>query len=260
MKICAKCRAEKTLDCFTKDKNQKDGLMRWCRPCRAEYKKASYERHREKNLLKQKKYREENREKVSGGKKLSRLKKLDEYKAAAKARYFANREEILAKEKTKRLENYEEALAKEAEVRARHAEKRSAYQRDYYRRNKASVLAYSAKYQRERCKADPIYALGKLVRRRIAFALQKSGYQKESPTHEMLGCTFEYLKAHLERQFLKGMSWENRGPDGWHIDHIVPLSSAKTKDDMLALCHFTNLRPLWAEDNLSKGDKIEHLI
>ena len=64
--------------------------------------------------------------------------------------------------------------------------------------------------------------------------------------------------AHIERQFLRGMNWENR--DKWHIDHIVPLATAKSEAEVLALNHFTNLRPIWSRDNLSKGAKQTHLL
>lgn len=74
----------------------------------------------------------------------------------------------------------------------------------------------------------------------------------------MLGCTWREFKIHVERQFLKGMSWDNRNL--WHIDHITALATAKTEAEVIALSHFTNLRPIWGSDNLSKGDKILFLI
>lgn len=70
----------------------------------------------------------------------------------------------------------------------------------------------------------------------------------------LLGCSVEFLKQHLEKQFKNGMSWENHGK--WHIDHIIPLASAKTQEKIEYLCHYTNLQPLWAKDNQSKGAKI----
>ena len=73
---------------------------------------------------------------------------------------------------------------------------------------------------------------------------------------DVLGCSPEYLKEHLEKQFSQGMSWDNYGFYGWHIDHKIPLSSAKTEEEVYQLCHYTNLQPLWAKDNLSKGGKI----
>ena len=64
------------------------------------------------------------------------------------------------------------------------------------------------------------------------------------------------LKIYLESKFVEGMSWNNYGLYGWHIDHIIPLSSANTEDEIYKLCHYTNLQPLWSEDNLKKGCKI----
>jgi hypothetical protein len=72
----------------------------------------------------------------------------------------------------------------------------------------------------------------------------------------LVGCRLEVLIEHLESKFLYGMSWENYGKDGWHIDHKIPLSSAKTDREIYELCHYTNLQPLWAKDNLKKSNKI----
>jgi hypothetical protein len=71
----------------------------------------------------------------------------------------------------------------------------------------------------------------------------------------MLGIEWEMAKQHIERQFTKGMNWDNQGK--WHIDHIIPLASANTEEELIKLCHYTNLQPLWAEDNLTKSDKID---
>jgi hypothetical protein len=57
-----------------------------------------------------------------------------------------------------------------------------------------------------------------------------------------------------EEKFTEGMSWDNKNE--WHIDHIIPLSSAQTEEELYKLCHYTNLQPLWAEDNLRKSNKI----
>jgi hypothetical protein len=70
----------------------------------------------------------------------------------------------------------------------------------------------------------------------------------------MLGCSWEQLRDHIENQFVSGMTWEDKHL--WHIDHIVPLSSAKTVEELEKLCHYTNLQPLWASDNMSKGAKL----
>ncbi len=80
----------------------------------------------------------------------------------------------------------------------------------------------------------------------------KNQLEKES----IIGGSVEFVKKHIERQFKKGMSWENYHITTWHIDHIIPLSSAKNEEELLKLFHYTNLRPLWAKENISKSDKI----
>ena len=73
-----------------------------------------------------------------------------------------------------------------------------------------------------------------------------------------LGCTIPELKQYLESKFQEGMTWENWGVHGWHIDHIIPLSSfdLADRDQLLTAFHYTNLQPLWAQANWSKGDRI----
>lgn len=94
------------------------------------------------------------------------------------------------------------------------------------------------------------------LRSRLNKAL-KGGYKIGSAIGD-LGCTIEELKAHLESQFQEGMTWDNWSKDGWHIDHIKPLASFDLADeeDLKKACHYTNLQPLWAKDNLSKGNKV----
>ena len=77
---------------------------------------------------------------------------------------------------------------------------------------------------------------------------------KKNKTFEIVGCEPNELKMYLEKQFVVGMSWENRNE--WHIDHIIPLSSAKTEDELYKLCHYTNLQPLWVVENIQKSNKI----
>jgi len=72
-------------------------------------------------------------------------------------------------------------------------------------------------------------------------------------TLELVGLSSQELKNYLESKFVDGMCWDNYGLYGWHIDHVIPLSSAKNDDRLKELCHYTNLQPLWAFDNLSKG-------
>ena len=71
----------------------------------------------------------------------------------------------------------------------------------------------------------------------------------------MVGCTPEFLKEYLEKQFKPGMTWQNYTRKGWHIDHRTPLDSAKTPEDIEKLMHYTNLQPMWWRENIIKSNK-----
>ena len=103
-------------------------------------------------------------------------------------------------------------------------------------------------------KTDPVYRFKVKIRKRIRSILKDRGYTKKSKTHEILGISYEEFNLHMERQFVKGMTWDNYCE--WHIDHIIPLATAICEDDVIRLNHYTNLQPLWAEDNIRKGSKI----
>lgn len=116
----------------------------------------------------------------------------------------------------------------------------------------------SVNYHRNKRQNDVLFALKFKMRSIINKSFYRDGYNKRSKNNEILGCSWLEFKKHLEKQFVSGMTWDNRSE--WHIDHIVPLASAVTEDDVIRLNHFTNLRPLWAKDNLAKGGKVETLL
>jgi hypothetical protein len=136
--------------------------------------------------------------------------------------------------------------------------------RRWYKNNREWALQYRKQYaaankdkrnknQKRRIKSDPLYKFRLSVSVAIAKSISRSGFKKNTRTAQILGCSFEEFKAHIESQFLEGMSWENRSE--WHLDHIMPVSMAKTYDEVVRLNHYKNFRPLWAKDNLSKSDK-----
>ena len=124
----------------------------------------------------------------------------------------------------------------------------------YYINNKDKELFRNNLYTQNRKKIDSIYKLSCISRSRLCEFLKIIKITKNNKTFEYVGCTPQFLKKYLENKFTYGMSWDNHGE--WHIDHIVPLSSAKNENDVYKLFHYTNLQPLWAEDNLRKTNKI----
>ena len=131
------------------------------------------------------------------------------------------------------------------------------HSKEYFKQYKQENKDRINKYQKERKKTDVLFRLSTNLRSRTWSAFKNKGYSKNTKTQEMLGVEWEVAKLHIERQFTKGMNWSNYGE--WHIDHIIPLASANTEQEIINLCHYTNLQPLWAEENFSKGCKTEEI-
>ena len=138
--------------------------------------------------------------------------------------------------------------------------------KSYYLANKVSIGVYNklrsqtnkiaaAAYKKVHRNEDPLYKMSTNLRSRLWVALKAKPWQKNNHFADYIGCSLEGLKDHLEKQFTIGMDWDSYGERGWHVDHIIPLASATTIEEMYKLCHYTNLQPLWWDANLSKGDR-----
>jgi hypothetical protein len=219
-KICSKCKEEKLYIYFGKDKRRKDGYRLHCNDCRK---------------LESKIYRDKHPEK--------RKKTI--------SKYYSNNKEII-KEKHLNYKSLNHEKIKEIKNNSYHKNKDKHKERiKQYRQTKKKERA---KYQKMLLETNIIYKISQLCRSRILKLINKT--TKNEKSFNIIGCSPEFLKEYLEKQFKDGMSWDNYGFYGWHIDHIIPLSSAKTEEEVYKLCHYTNLQPLWAEDNLKKGSKI----
>jgi hypothetical protein len=124
------------------------------------------------------------------------------------------------------------------------------YYREYYKNNKEKLN----QYRKDRRLEDVNYRLSCHLRGRLYHALKAKNLRKNNRAHELVGCTLEELKLHLESQWLPGMSWVNNTIDGWHIDHIKPVDSFDLSDlnQQKECFHYSNLRPLWSNENLSR--------
>jgi HNH endonuclease. len=113
------------------------------------------------------------------------------------------------------------------------------------------------KRQKERLSFDLNFKLAANLRSGLWRVIRNK--QKAGSAVDDLGCSLDFLRAYLEAHFNPGMTWENwgKGPGKWNIDHIVPLAwfDLTNREQLLSACHYTNLQPLWSEENLSKGDK-----
>ena len=174
-----------------------------------------------------------------------------------------------ARERTYYQKNIDKRRERVRTYAREHAAERKAYQREYYYKNhekcKKSGCDYGAKNRArlsrqttERRRSDNNFRLRSVLRTRLWHAL-KGSYKSGSAVGD-LGCTIEEFKTHTESKWEPGMTWENHGPAvpgkrHWQLDHVIPLScfDLTNREELLRACHYTNIQPLWWQDNLSKG-------
>lgn len=179
----------------------------------------------------------------------------EELKQQSRKRYYTNHEEKLKRIRESRASNPE--YKRKALEWARRNRKKINEQQNARRRARADELN---RKRRERYRNDPNYKADKICRDMLRRVLLATRSDKECSTFEYLGYSQEQFKSHIEKQFKKGMDWKNHGD--WHIDHIVPISQMieqgiTSPSDINCL---TNLKPVWAKENLSKGDRRIYLI
>ena len=161
--------------------------------------------------------------------------------------------------KETRKKNYWKNVDKMREEKRRYVERskplKIAYDVEYRKRNKEHIKQLKKNWQLK-MKNDPIFKIKVNLRRRVHHALM--GRNKSDNTFNLIGCSPEEFKSHIESLWLEGMSWDNYGTSGWHIDHIKECHTFDLSDpEQQRECfHYSNQRPLWAKDNLSRPKKL----
>lgn len=168
--------------------------------------------------------------------------------------YYAKNSEAL-KEKSRKWfkDNKERGVAARKAHYLNNPDQYKTRRKAQYWKNREENIKYSSNYVISRQKVDPHYRFALRCRKRIWGAFFESGYSKKTKTFELIGIEQKELIKYIESIFSEGMSWDNYGE--WHIDHVIPFAAAKSQKELEALCHYTNLQPLWAKDNLSKSAK-----
>ena len=181
--------------------------------------------NKEKTAIYDKKYRENNKEKIKKRIKLWREKNKERIAEQRRGYYQKNKQHILQ------------------------------WCKQYREENKEKINITKKIYRKKRYSDDINYQMKDKLRSRIRLVL-KNKIKKTGSTIDLLGCNLEYFRKYFEQKFTKGMSWDVI--DKIHIDHIKPCASFDlSKPSEQKKCfHYTNLQPLWAKDNLSKGAKI----
>jgi hypothetical protein len=176
--------------------------------------------------------------------------------------YKKNKKHISSNSKKWKINNKDKCKLYDLKWKINNREKIKKGKRIRYSKNKNVILEQNIKSLNKKLKEDENYKirhnLKKNLSRRIRNALTRSKTNKFYKTFDLLGCNISEAKEHLEKQFKEGMIWENHGTHGWHIDHIIPCASFDlTYPEQQKKCfHYTNLQPLWAKENMSKGSNI----
>jgi hypothetical protein len=238
LKKCTGCLNVLPVDKFNK-KNTKTGTLKSkCKECTCKYSKI----WRDNNKDKVRKIRQRYEKKLS-----EERKRIKEIKIKEKETIKLQKLELKKIRDEKRLENerlkYEKKLRKQEYINS-----------DEYRNKIESRKKEIGRLKYKKRMENPLYRFRKKISTNIRNSIVRQGYSKESSACQILGDEWEVVYEYFSNLFLEGMSWENHGE--WHIDHIIPISTAKSEEEIIRLSHYTNLQPLWAEDNLLKSNKL----
>ena len=230
MKKCSKCGEEKPLNEFHNNKASKDGKVYQCKTCIIERSKKHYMENREQKLEYQKEYSDKNKE---------------EMKIKDKKRHKIYNEK-----------NKEKIKINNKEYKNNNKEKISKQNKKYREDNKEFIKNSKKIYKQKQFENNPTYKLKHNISNLIRYAFKDKNFSKKSKTTDILGCTKEFFKEYIESKFEPWMNWDNYGKFkncelnyGWDIDHIEPISNAKTEEDIIRLNHYTNLQPLCSYTN-----------
>ena len=186
----------------------------------------------------------------------------EQAKKASAEWYLDNKERKSLYNKEWYLDNKERRSLYSKEWYLNNKERKSLYGKEYYLDNIENKKEYRKNNQERmrilennRYKTDINFRLKKILRGRIRKALK--GKDKSITTLELIGCTINELKKHLESKFKSWMNWENQGRGGWDIDHIIAMSKFDLSCPVQqhACCHYSNLQPLGHIANIKKGNK-----
>jgi hypothetical protein len=219
-KVCNKCNIEKDVTEFYSGRRK-------CKLCYGEYSKE----YNQKNKEKRKKYLKENKEKIRKKEKEYRQKNKERLKKWNKEYYQKNKESI---------------IKRSTEYREENKEKRKKYREE----NKKKINEQKREYYRKRKKYDTIFKIKERIKDIIRKSIKNNGYTKNSRSFEILGCSYEDFKEHIESHWEDWMYWDNYGiyngkeKCGWDLDHIIPVGSAECEEDIYKLNHHSNIQPL----------------
>ena len=225
-KICAICKETKEIIEFRRDKTRKDGFHPYCKTCQLQYRRKD-----PTNLIRLEGERRRHIIYSQGQGKITRLDYSRREDRKLKSKEYAQSEAGRCSQKKGYLKLVNEGKLK-----------------DYHHNKYYNDIAFKIRHN---------------LSGRVRSAIKRNNHHKNNSVFELLGCSIDFLKQHLESQFQEGMTWENYGMHGWHIDHIIPCSyfDLKIKENQFICFHYLNLQPLWRNENCYiKADNVPENI
>lgn len=279
--MCKKCGEEKFISEFNKHSRYKSGYRSSCRICDSIFKKEWKKNNPDKVREERKRWKKNNPEKVKEDRIKYRQKIKDLQQSVPK------NGGVVRDVKVKRIQPLEEKIKygcvcigcnirkpigefyRVADTRCKECEKvrmkeyrtnfpdKRKGTKDKWRKNNPTLIKeYKREHIKRRMKRDPVFRAICTMRTRLSSYAKKKNIKKNDGFMKVIGITPEGFRDHIASMFQEGMSWDNYGLFTWHLDHIIPISNATTVEELERLSHYTNIQPLWREDNLDKSNKI----
>lgn len=201
-----------------------------------EWRKEYYERNKDLITARHKAYREDHKNDIAARARSKREQDIDAYRRSRREYYAKNKKHINAKAKI---------------YREKYKEKRREYGKRYREENKNKINQKKV----ERLHSDPVFKLKEQSRNMLRCSFMTRKHHKNSHFFDIVGCSADELTSKLKKTWFDRYGYEWNG-EPCHIDHIIPLATADTYEEVAKLCHYTNLQLLAPEDNLSKSDKL----
>ena len=251
-KICTKCGVEKSINEFYfRNKNEKT-YRNQCKVCCNKANKEYNEIHKSQMKQYYKKYREEHAEK---------------HKKYAKEYYKEHKEHLAYKKKILYYTDRERILNQKKKYIEEHKNEIKLYKKQYYEQNKDKIKEYNELYKakrndriRKRRLDDDVFKIKEQIKCCIRKSFRRKGMNKSRHTEEIVGISLNKLYVYLLDTFRNNYGYDWDGKEEVHIDHIKPLSTANTEEDVIKLCHYTNLQLLKGLDNIQKSDNLDWIL
>jgi len=212
VKLCNKCKQTKPFEAYHKDRTRSDGYHHFCKSC---VKLADKKRYSNNTLLmreRSKYHYQTNKEKIKDQQRQRYIKNKDRYKT------WSNNNKDLIR----------------------------GYIKQWSKNNRNKINSY----RKNRRQTDPKFTIVENLRNRLRSVVSIKGLGRHEAVQSWLGCDTDYFKNYIQSKFEPWMTWENKGKFnnkpkfGWDLDHIIPISSAKEREEIIKLFHYTNIQPL----------------